>query len=109
MLGGVLGLKAGLSVGGELAVGGIVEECEGGGGDAGEGEELFLGVDVDLDVVEGGVCGRDVAVPSHVDVAVVPSALQVERLQVVYLSLQLLNLSLNRVLLLEQSFHAPPL
>ena len=44
---GVLGFEAGLSVGGELAVGEVFELVEGGRGDAAEGEEAFLGVDVD--------------------------------------------------------------
>ena len=46
----ILGLEAWLSEGGELSVGQIFELLEGGRGDAAEGEDAFLGVDVDLDV-----------------------------------------------------------
>ena len=76
MGGGVLGLEAGLSVGGELSVGQIFELLEGGGRDAAEREDAFLGVDADLDV-DGRVVGRDVAVPPHVDVPVEPGPLEV--------------------------------
>lgn len=76
MGGEILGLEAWFSEGGELSIGQIFELLEGGRGDAAEGEDAFLGVDVDLDV-DCGIVGRDVAVPPHVDVPVEPAPLQV--------------------------------
>lgn len=55
MGGEVLRLETRLSVGSELAIGVVFELVEGRRGDAAEGEELLLGVDVDLDVVHGRV------------------------------------------------------
>lgn len=109
MRGGVLGLEARFSVGCELAIGEVFELLEGGRGDAAEGEEAFLGVDVDLDVMGRGGARGHVAVPSHVDVAVVPGALEVGCLQVVDLRLQSVDFSRDAVLLLEQVLHAPQL
>lgn len=109
MRGGVLRLEARLSVGRQLAISKVFQLLEGGRGDAAEGEEAFLGVDVDLDVMGRGGGGGDVTVPSHVDVAVVPGALEVDCLQVVDLGLQSVEFSRNAVLLLQQMLHAPQL
>jgi hypothetical protein len=40
-----------LAVGSELAIDVVLEFLESAGGDAAEGEELLLGVDIDFDVI----------------------------------------------------------
>ena len=105
MSAGLLGLEAVFSEGREVAVHVVLELLKGQGGDAAKREDLLLGVDGDLDAGDGAG-GGDVAVPTDVNIAIEPRTLEVGRLVIVQLTLQLRDLSLDLALLVQEPLHA---